>query len=402
MTDRVPGAPGQYRATVTAEEFLKLQNGEAFTITMTRDDHPITEGTPYSKAAVLPDTLAAKICPSVTDPKPADALAALLPRNGSQSMTGNLPMGGNRITDLGTPVAGMDGVNLNYAKSVGAPANFLDNSDFNQIVNQRGDSSYTGKGYGIDRWFSWGTELTATVTSYTNTTTNTKTGLLRLDNAKTDGVSVFSQLIEPGKSAYMRGKKFTFAVCKLDGTIHVCSGECSAADVTSNTRQFYALGSDGLFSIDVFKNAAEQNFEVRINVAASSNVSFRWAALYEGEYTAETLPAYQPKGYAAELLECQRYYLHGSKTTFLPGYKSNTAYAFLELPVPMRIVPTVIAGTVYVRGSKDSDGANTEATGIVALNLCGNTLTFRIEGDGKQKTQIITAQVRQLILDANL
>ena len=29
--------------------------------------------------------------------------------------------------------------------------------------------------------------------------------------------------------------------------------------------------------------------------------------IYEGEYTAETLPEYQPKGHGAELVECQRY-----------------------------------------------------------------------------------------------
>ena len=33
-----------------------------------------------------------------------------------------------------------------------------------------------------------------------------------------------------------------------------------------------------------------------------------WAAIYEGTYTADTLPPYVPKGYGAELLECQRYY----------------------------------------------------------------------------------------------
>lgn len=30
----------------------------------------------------------------------------------------------------------------------------------------------------------------------------------------------------------------------------------------------------------------------------------KWAALYEGSYDTSTLPAYQPKGYAAELAEC--------------------------------------------------------------------------------------------------
>ena len=77
MTDRIPGAPGQYKAVVTQEELQKLQSSEEFTITMTRDDQPITEGTPYSKAAVLPDALAQQICPDVEDPSPADALAAL-------------------------------------------------------------------------------------------------------------------------------------------------------------------------------------------------------------------------------------------------------------------------------------------------------------------------------------
>jgi len=80
MTDRVPGAPGQYSAVVTAEELLKMQNGENFTITLTRDDHPITEGTPYSKAAVLPDAVAGELCPGIQDPTPADAFGAICDR----------------------------------------------------------------------------------------------------------------------------------------------------------------------------------------------------------------------------------------------------------------------------------------------------------------------------------
>ena len=77
MTDRVPGAPGQYSAVIRTEELEKLQNGENFIITLTRDDQPITPGTPYSKAAVLPDELAALICPGVEDPAPKDALEGL-------------------------------------------------------------------------------------------------------------------------------------------------------------------------------------------------------------------------------------------------------------------------------------------------------------------------------------
>lgn len=77
MTDRVPGAPGRCKGTVTAEELQKLQAGKEFAITLRRDDLPIKEGTPYSKASVLPDALAAKLCPEVPDPAPKDAFAAL-------------------------------------------------------------------------------------------------------------------------------------------------------------------------------------------------------------------------------------------------------------------------------------------------------------------------------------
>ena len=73
MKDRQPGAPGQYKAVIATAELQKMQAGEAFVITMTRDDHPLVEGTPYNKASVLPDDLAAIICPGVLDPTPADA-----------------------------------------------------------------------------------------------------------------------------------------------------------------------------------------------------------------------------------------------------------------------------------------------------------------------------------------
>ena len=77
MKDRVPGAPGQYSAVIPEKELQKLQTGQPFAITLTRDDKPIIKGTPYSKAAVLPDELAAKICPGMNDPAPKDAFAAL-------------------------------------------------------------------------------------------------------------------------------------------------------------------------------------------------------------------------------------------------------------------------------------------------------------------------------------
>ena len=80
MTDRVPGAPGQYTMTVAAAEAQKILTGEAVTVTLMRDDQPLVEGTPYNKQSVLPDDLAARICPNVIDPTPADAMNGLSKR----------------------------------------------------------------------------------------------------------------------------------------------------------------------------------------------------------------------------------------------------------------------------------------------------------------------------------
>lgn len=80
MTDRRPGAPGQYTMTVDASEAQKILTGEPVTVTLVRDDQPIVEGTPYNKASVLPDDLAAKLCPAVVDPTPADAFNGLIAR----------------------------------------------------------------------------------------------------------------------------------------------------------------------------------------------------------------------------------------------------------------------------------------------------------------------------------
>lgn len=114
MTDRQVASPGQYKAVVSVAELEKMQNGEEFVVRLTRDDHPLTEGTPYNKESVLPDELAAAICPDVLDPVPADAFAALLPLLGGV-MRGCIAMGDNKITELADATAATDAVNLRGA-----------------------------------------------------------------------------------------------------------------------------------------------------------------------------------------------------------------------------------------------------------------------------------------------
>ena len=197
------------------------------------------------------------------------------------------------------------------------PRNLLDNSDFTNPVNQRGATTYTGSLYTIDRWRTWGSSSTVTITS---------------DGIKGDGTdaSVLYQNIENNKIPW--DKAYTMAVGYSDGSVLCASGVFTSEQgvgIWSSEAQAYLTNTD-----------SKTTRLIRLWHATKTIV---WAALYEGVYTADTLPPYVPKGYAAELAECQRYY------NIIPYdmddyyVNANTAYpSMYPVSFPeMRIVPTV-------------------------------------------------------------
>ena len=156
------------------------------------------------------------------------------------------------------------------------PRNLLDNSDFTNPVNQRGQTSYTGSGYSIDRWRAYHSDTTHTIT----------------DN----GIQLTSTGVNPNlyqvldQSIIDTTKKYTAVYCDLNGVIHIWTGYPN--DTTAPT------------PICVYMSGSNMLFRIVIGAASGFDNTVVWAALYEGEYTAETLPEYQPKGYANELLAC--------------------------------------------------------------------------------------------------
>ena len=196
-----------------------------------------------------------------------------------------------------------------YARKNDVPAhNLLDNSDFTNPVNQRGQTSYTGNVYTIDRWRSWDSNNITTLN---------------------DGsISVSVHIIQNiPKNCFKDGSTYTFALCTLDGYIYINSG-------------VYTPGGEGFgdwthtwVEPDTYGNMAVY---VRLG-------TYVWAALYEGSYTADTLPAYVPKGYAAELAACQRYYKKitiGNGFMNIVGFNETEARGLL-ITSGMRVTPTV-------------------------------------------------------------
>ena len=191
------------------------------------------------------------------------------------------------------------------------PRNLLDNSDFTNPVNQRGQTSYTEHwGYTIDRWYLSSGDSSGSIKA---TVTLTDGGLKFTPSSEAADRSALVQRLP--QNALRAGVDYTFVAKKTDGD-YLFGG------IEDNTASY------GFWQVALF---------------IDTEVTLEWAALYEGSYTADTLPPYVPKGYAAELAQCKRYY------NIIPYdmddyyVNANTAYPSMY-PVffsEMRIVPTV-------------------------------------------------------------
>ena len=187
------------------------------------------------------------------------------------------------------------------------PRNLLDNRDFTNPVNQRGASSYPGHFVrSIDRWLAAeGPSGSVSVKIEDGGITFTTSG---------GGIVYLIQRFEKG---YLDlSKQYTIVAYMADGTVSF-SGYIDTSEETM----------DG------------------VNVTFPSGSKIKCVALYEGSYTADTLPPYVPKGYAAEMAECMRYF----RKTVLHGVAETAKYI---APVntfepPFRIVPTITADTIF-------------------------------------------------------
>lgn len=243
-----------------------------------------------------------------------------LPSSGGD-VTGELKMNGQPISGLNPPTSSTQAANKAYvdsAASKASPHNLLDNSDFRNPVNQRGASSYTlgsWGGYAIDRWTAYIGGCTVTVSD--------------------DGIQLNGELYQPiSKEAARRynGKTVTIAA-KMGGNVYCAHGvvdQKGAYDVTARVDT-----PDGVLML-----TCEETDRLFFLLDTAASTVVEWAALYEGEYTAETLPEYQPKGYAVELAECQRYYQKKTCQRQIVTYASVGFEAAIDLYAPMRVTPS--------------------------------------------------------------
>lgn len=201
-----------------------------------------------------------------------------------------------------------------------APHNLLDNSNFRNPVNQRGITSQIGGGYGLDRWRADG--------SGTISVESTGVSLTNLS---------FRQPVQLKAGTYTLA--FHLSDGKTLGYVFKFDGSSTLSAINSSWNE-----TTGAY-INYYKHSTGV-VTVQIVVGEGHTIIVDWAALYEGSYDTSTLPAYQPKGYAAELAECQRYYWQywqNNNMSVGNGYMNttDTANITFEFPTKMRVAPTI-------------------------------------------------------------
>lgn len=247
------------------------------------------------------------------------------------------------------------------AGAAAVPRNLLDNSNFVRPINQRRGEAYRGLGYSIDRWIVPSDNAALTVGS----------GFILVQNDGT-GVEMFTQRLEPG--TLKQGQVYTAVIWLNDGTIIAGSGVCGSGSVnlTDANLDIYA---------QIAPSSTYDNF--RLCVAPGKFARVLHCALYEGEFSAESVTNYNYKSYACEFHECCRYFYripHLGAYSY-PGYvtSANNARCTVFLPIEMRKQPTLSVATMEHAQVFTTAGL-VRPSGMTLVEMFTNAIAIDIAG----------------------
>ena len=228
--------------------------------------------------------------------------------------------------------------------------NLLDNSDFIHPINQRGETSKQASWvYWIDRWLSDTEKTAAQLTS----------SGIRLPATAEKNLRILQRVpLERIK----KGQSYTIAAYDASGNVFCVSGVFDGEQLTGDA------SSGGKYWLSLNKGDNLTYWYCILD--AYADITVKCTALYEGEYTAETLPPYVPKGYAAELAECLRYYrrITATNETFA-GYCANgVSYCMIPLQT-MRIKPSLVPSGKFYYTLGNKQGTTTATATAHSANV---------------------------------
>lgn len=204
--------------------------------------------------------------------------------------------------------AEFDGSSDISGSEIGIPNhNILDNTDFTNVVNQRGQTSYSSPGYCIDRW------------QILNASYDVEAHTITLNPTATSFASAY--LAQHVHVSELPAADVPLTVsASINGTVFSATGKRSDASFDELRDKIFAdvSVSDYCELVMGLSDAGDKifiNIENKEGSSTSESLMVDWVKLEVGSIATP----WQPKGYVTELAECQRYYQ--IRTVLYQGYQ---------------------------------------------------------------------------------
>lgn len=264
---------------------------------------------------------------------------------------------GQNISISGTTIA---------TKAFPCNHNLLANWYFGKPVNQRGQTSYTVPGYGIDRWQILSSGLVLTISDGCITISNTEQG-------KGGTISEKTEVKNTGSPVVM-------SVLLKNGTLFVTSG-VPTADATLVTLKeglyagFRVSENNCLEALFYFSGTAvvqESILAVKLELGSQQTLAHK----ENGVWVLNEIPKF-----GDQLAECQRYSIditpnNKFNIAFLGELGTNSASFVVPIPVTMRASPTFIGDLAQVQVAVESAPAYYTPTAVSITDMTSSTVTI--------------------------
>ena len=226
---------------------------------------------------------------------------------------------------------------------------FIVNGYFGNPVNQRGQSVYTGTGYGFDNWKATNANVKVTFTSYKGITMQTTDDAVR--PFLQQRIENFEELLghTVTLSLMTREGALFYATEKLPDTLAADSGYCQVTNVA-----YLLLHNNELYvRIRTNPDADPPLTEIAVKAIKLELGSQQTLAHKDtdGKWVLNEIP-----NYSTELAKCQRY-LVPLASDLVPStiIGTGTIFFFVPLPVTMRTTPTISENNFKVRSGTGVD-----------------------------------------------
>ena len=229
--------------------------------------------------------------------------------------------------------------------------NLLINPDFR--INQRGETSYTAAGYTVDGWYTNGGAVDVTENGVELTNSGTSAVRFRQNSEITH--------------AQLAGRDITLSA-GVGGTTYSASGKVPETKPANDIQIVSLTTADADVGIYLNYSPTRDMFYAYAYVPAGKSAVLNWVKAEIGSVTTQ----FVPPNPATELAKCQRY------LTVLPSGRygravfvgTNAMQFECDLPVTMRIKPTVVSGTfgtIALNQSSTSQAVTDYTTEILSL-----------------------------------